>query len=75
MQQISQPLTNVQLEILKAFSFQLDPEELDDFRSVIAQFFAKRAMELADKTWDEKGWTQEYENEILNTKLRKAKKS
>lgn len=73
MQYINQPLTNAQLEILKAFSFNLKPEELEDFKAMIANFFAKRAVELANKSWEEKGWTEEDEERILNTKLRKTR--
>ena len=36
MQNISQPLTNVQLEILKAFSFNLDQDELQEFKDLIS---------------------------------------
>jgi len=73
MQEIAQPLTNVQLEILKAFSFNLDNNELQDFKDVIADYFAKRAIQSANKVWDEKGWTDEGVDRMLNTKMRKSK--
>jgi len=73
MQEIAQPLTNVQLEILKAFSFNLDNNELQDFKDVIADYFAKRAIQSANKVWDEKGWTDEDVDRMLNTKMRKSK--
>ena len=72
MQNLSQPLTNVQLEILKAFSFNLDKDELKDFKNFIAQYFAKRAINSANKVWDEKGWSNEKVDEVLNTKMRKS---
>jgi len=74
MQEIAQPLTNVQLEILKAFSFNLDNNELQDFKDVIANYFAKRAIQSANKVWDEKGWTDEDVDRMLNTKMRKSNK-
>ncbi|MEX0810608.1 MAG: hypothetical protein WD048_00240 [Chitinophagales bacterium] len=57
---------NVQLEILKAFSFDLDEEELKNFKDVIARYFANKA-------WDKKGFTDKYVDKILNTKMRKSK--
>ena len=74
MVKISQPLTNTQLEILKAFSYNLDKTELQEFKDLLAQYFAKRAIKSANKVWDEKGWTNEKVDELLNTKLRKTKK-
>ena len=73
MQEVTQPLTNVQLEILKAFSFNLNNEELQSFKNVIAQYFAKRAIRSANKVWDEKGWKDEDVDKMLNTKMRKSK--
>lgn len=73
MQKISQPLTNTQLEILKAFSYNLNKEELQDFKEVIAQYFAQRAIESANKAWDKNKWDDEKVDEILNTKMRKSK--
>jgi len=74
MQEIAQPLTNVQLEILKTFSFNLDNNELQDFKDVIAEYFAKRAIQSANKVWDEKGWTDEDVDRMLNTKMRTSNK-
>ncbi len=73
MKEIIQPLSNVQLEILKAFSFNLNKDELQDFKELIAQYFAKRAIQSANKAWDEKGWNEKDIDKILNTKMRKSK--
>ncbi len=73
MSTIKQPLSNVQLEILKAFSYNLSEEELLDFRDTIARYFADRAIQSADKVWDEKGWTDEDVDKMLHTKMRKSK--
>ena len=74
MEVIKQPFTNVQLEILKAFSRNLSDEDLKEFRRTIAIFFAKRATDTADKVWEEKGWTDADVERMLNTKMRKSKK-
>lgn len=71
MQKINQPLSNIQLEILKAFSYNLNNQELQEFKELIAQYFAKRAIQAANKVWDEKGWSDEDVDRMLNTKMRK----
>ena len=71
MSSIQQPLTNVQLELLKAFSHQLKEEDLFELRKLLVQFFAQKAIAAANKAWDEKGWTDEDVDRLLNTKLRK----
>lgn len=71
MSTVKQPLSNTQLEILKAFSHNLNEEELKDFRNTIAHFFAERAIQTADQVWDEKGWTDKDVDRMLTTKMRK----
>ena len=71
MQTIAQPLTNTQLEILKTFSHKLGEKDLIELLKTLAEFFAKRAIEAANKVWDEKGWTDKDVDRLLNTKLRK----
>lgn len=70
---IKQPLSNVQLEILKAFSYNLTDKELKDFKDTLARYFAERAIQIADQVWEEKGWTDEDVDRMLNTKMRKNK--
>ena len=74
MQRHKQPLTNSQLEILKAFSHDLSEEDLKALKKVLADFFAERAIHAANKVWDEKGWTNEDVDRLLHSKLRKREK-
>lgn len=74
MKDLSQPLSNVQLEILKAFSFNLSQEELKEFKALIAQYFAERAIHEADRVWDRENWEHQKVEKMLNTKMRKTKK-
>lgn len=69
-----QPLTNVQLEILKVFSHQLSDNELLEFRKNLAMFFAQRLIQQADKIWTDKEWTDKEVDKMLNTKMRKKNK-
>ncbi len=73
MQSIKQPLSTTQLEILKVFSHNLSNEELIEFKEHIADYFAKRAIKAANKVWDDKKWTNEDVETMLNTKMRKSK--
>lgn len=73
MQIVSQPgnFSNLQLELLKTFAHNLNEIELIELRKRLAQFFSDRLINQADKTWDNKEWSDNYVEELLNTKLRK----
>lgn len=73
MQIIQQPFSNVQLELLKTFSYQLADAEILELRKVLASFFAQRAIRLANQKWDEEKWNEETVDKLLNTKMRKKK--
>lgn len=66
-QSFSLPLSNLQLELLKIYSRNVAEEDLTAIKDLIAQFFAKKATEMADKMWEEKGLTADM---ILNTHVR-----
>ena len=70
---LKQPLPNVQLEMLKAFSHDLNEPELVRLRKLLAEFFADIATQEADKAWDEQGWNEAKVQELLNSKLRGTK--
>ena len=74
MQQINQPLTNVQLEVLKAFSYNLNDNDLSEFKNLLASYFAKKAIDLADKAYEENKWSDKDVDKMLDTKMRKGKK-
>jgi len=69
---INQPFTNVQLEIIKTFNVDLPENELIEFKNMLANYFAQRAIKGANKVWDEKGWTKEDADRMLNTKMRNS---
>ena len=68
MEPLQKPLSNVQLELLKLFSTDMSDEELNELKSVIANFYAQKAMDMADKIWDERGLTQEDMEKWLREK-------
>lgn len=69
----SESLTNLQQELLKVFSLNLSESELIDIKSLIAGYFAEKAINMADKAWEEKGWTAADAERMAFTKLRKSK--
>ena len=71
MEVLKQPLSNVQLELLKTFSHQLSEGEILELRKILARFFAQRAIQLSNEVWDKNEWTDEDVDRMLETKMRK----
>ena len=61
------PLTNLQQELIKLYSFDLPESDLLNIKRMLAKYFAQKAIAEADKVWDEKGYTNETMNEWLNS--------
>ncbi len=61
------PLSNLQLEILDTFSRQVSTEDLFAIRKILADYFAQKVMDEADKLWDERGYTQDTMNQWLGS--------
>ncbi|HFA49990.1 MAG TPA: hypothetical protein ENJ95_13360 [Bacteroidetes bacterium] len=53
---VSPPLTNLQVELLKIFATQIPEEHLKELKNVIARFLLEKARDRADAIWDEKGY-------------------
>ncbi|MFN4254997.1 MAG: hypothetical protein ACK4Q5_08345 [Saprospiraceae bacterium] len=51
------PLTNVQMELMKVFAYQVNEDELHELRLMLGRFFAERSIQLANQIWDERGLT------------------
>ncbi|GAB2625368.1 hypothetical protein GCM10027035_21260 [Emticicia sediminis] len=63
---VTQKLTNVQVELLNTFAYELPEEELKDLKKVLVGFFAKRIRQQTSKIWEEKGYTSETMKDWLN---------
>mgnify|MGYP006934651306 CR=1 FL=1 len=59
-------LTNVQLELLNTFAYDLPEEELKDLKSVLVRFFAERIRLKTSDVWNQKGYTAETMQAWLN---------
>jgi len=44
-------LTNLQLELIKMFSFQLNDIQLIEIRDILTKYFAEKATNEMDKLW------------------------
>jgi hypothetical protein len=64
------PLTNLQRELLTLFAQDVSEQELYEIKQLISTYFAEKAMDLADKAWEEKGWTDEDAIKLSRTKMR-----
>lgn len=74
METLKFPLNSQQAEILKLFSRELEKEDLLAIKRLIVQYLAEKATRIADKVWDEKGWTDEDVDKIVNTHMRRSQK-
>lgn len=64
--QPSPPLTNVQLELLKLYTYDLKEEEMQELKKMLAAFFAQRVRQRTGKIWQERGYTQETMQQWLD---------
>ena len=62
------PLINMQAELLKLFSTDIPGKYLSELKNVIARFLLDKARNNADAAWNEKGYSDEKLQQILNNK-------
>ena len=55
---LKQPLSNVQLELLKLYATDLSEQDFSELRETLANFYAKKSVDAANKAWLQKGLTQ-----------------
>ncbi len=67
---INYPLSNMQLELLKLFSRDIEENDLKEIKKLIVKYLSKKLSEKADATWEEKNWTNEDMDKFLNTHMR-----
>jgi hypothetical protein len=56
--QLQPQFTNLQLELLKVFSRQVSDDDVKAIRKMLVNYFAEKAINLADQAWDKNGWTE-----------------
>lgn len=66
----AQKLTNLQLELVKLFSYKVADSQLIEIKLLLGNYFAEKASEEMDKLWDENNWTEDTMKEWANEHLR-----
>ena len=66
----SRKLSNLQIELLKVFSYNLSDSQLLDIKTLLANYFAQKASDRMDELWEEKGWTADTMKEWGNEHMR-----
>ena len=69
--QAAHKLTNVQIELLKLFQYNLPEKQLQEIKNMLAKYFADSATEGMDKLWEDNGWDNNTMNDWANEHLRK----
>lgn len=67
-------LTNLQLELLKIFKYDLNENQLKDIKSILGKYFAETASTEMDKLWEQEGWSDETMEQWANEHVRKKGK-
>ena len=62
----ARPLSNVQQELLKLYSSDIGEADLLHIKRYLATYFADKAIQEADKIWNEKSYTNDTMNQWLN---------
>jgi hypothetical protein len=62
---VKQPLTILQLELLKIFARDIEETDLIEIKKMLVQYFANKAMDLADNVWEKNKWGEQEENKFL----------
>jgi len=71
---IKNKLTNLQIELLKYFQYDLSEAQVSEIKQLLTKYFAHRASSEMDKMWNEKGWSNETMEQWLNEHLRTSAK-
>lgn len=62
----SHSLSNLQQELLKLYSNNIDEDDLLHIKKYLAKYFAEKAIKEADNIWDTKGYSNDTMNQWLN---------
>ncbi len=66
MSTLNYPLSNIQIELLKLFSTNLNDKDLIELKDLLSSFYADKAIAKADGIWDDKQLTDTDMDQWLN---------
>jgi hypothetical protein len=65
-------LTNLQIELLKLFQYNLPDKQLAEIKNMLAKYFATTATAEMDKLWEANNWDEKAMKDMANEHLRKS---
>lgn len=63
-------MTNLQLEILKIFNYELPDNQLIEIRDILSTYFAKKASDEMDRLWEENNWSDKTMDDWSHERMR-----
>ncbi len=66
----AKPLTNLQMQLLKSFNFEIPESQLEEIKIILGNFFASKATEEMDRLWEENNWSNDTMTTWTNEHLR-----
>lgn len=63
-------MTNLQLELLKIFSFEPSQEQLIEIKALLSNYFADKATAEMDRLWEKHHWTDKTMTAWANEHMR-----
>lgn len=70
MEQLKTPLTNMQQELLKLFSRDLEESEIREIKQLIVGYLSEKLDGLTDNVWDQNNLSDQDMEKLLETHLR-----
>ena len=61
-------LSNLQLELLKLYSTNVEEDDLNDVKMLLAKYFSEKAISEADNVWETKNLSNKDMDKWLNEK-------
>lgn len=62
----TEKLTNLQVELVKLFAYQVPDNQLSEIKDLLAKYFAEVASKEMDKLWEENQWNDQTMEDWLN---------
>jgi len=65
---INEPLTNLQIELIKLFSLDLAEDDLIEIKRMLSKYFADKASDEMDRLWEKNDWNDDTMDNWLSGK-------
>ena len=66
---LNTPLSNVRMELLKLYSTDLKENDLKELKGILSKYFANKAVQGANRVWDEKKYSDDKMDKWLNENI------